>query len=861
MLLPRNALPSLMTLARCLILLICVSASRAGAQCDPAWLGLADFPGVDGIVHCVVAWDPDADGPAEEFLVAGGEFALAGDITAHNIAAWTGEEWIALGDGFDAAVRAVAVYQGQLYAGGEFLNTGMVSRPRLARWNGATWENPGFTPNATVRAMCVHDSKLYAGGNFALASKIVATFDGATWTSIGTGGGIIHALASTSQGLVIAGNHAGFDGITAKNIARWDGSAWHALGPGLNKNVFSVTEHNGEIIAGGQFTASGSVPLNHVAAWNGTEWTDLGGSSSGTEVKFVRSWNGSLYVGGSFKIHDIENPIYGLAKREGDQWVPALPKAPFPGLVYAMCPWRETWAVGGQFVAPRTGATSVAFAQDDQLAPCGSGLDTQIMKMLPTRQGIFVGGYFRGAGGVSGGATLWNGSAWLPLGTGTRHYVSDFVEFEDDVIVAGYFDIVDDSTWSPNVARWSNGAWVPMPLEVEGAGMSLTTLNGELFVGGQFFTPELELWPGVYRWTGTQWAPVGDGLNGRVYLTTVYNRELIALGTFTASGKNPALGAARFDGTLWRQLGNGISPRWYQSVIEYNGDLIVASNSPPYLQRWDGASWTTLGDAASQPNGSVRALSVMDGVLYAAGTFTAIGTSPISRLAIWNGAEWSQGPSSAAWGPEGNESPFTMVESAGRLVIGGLFTNAGPVVSPHFAAYTPTGEPWIVAMPADVSITCGQSATLSINAASAIPVNTYQWQRETSSGSGVFVPVIDGPSPWGSSILGADSPSLHIDNAQAQDSGLYHCAASNSCGTSTSLNSHLTVSGIECCLGDYTDDLTVDILDFLDFFEDFAACDQLPAPCGTLGNPDVNADTIVDILDLLDFLNAFGNGC
>jgi hypothetical protein len=63
------------------------------------------------------------------------------------------------------------------------------------------------------------------------------------------------------------------------------------------------------------------------------------------------------------------------------------------------------------------------------------------------------------------------------------------------------------------------------------------------------------------------------------------------------------------------------------------------------------------------------------------------------------------------------------------------------------------------------------------------------------------------------------------------------------------------------CIADYNGDTETDILDFLDFFDDFGQCDQLPAPCGSLGNPDVNGDTVIDILDFLDFLDAFGTGC
>lgn len=63
------------------------------------------------------------------------------------------------------------------------------------------------------------------------------------------------------------------------------------------------------------------------------------------------------------------------------------------------------------------------------------------------------------------------------------------------------------------------------------------------------------------------------------------------------------------------------------------------------------------------------------------------------------------------------------------------------------------------------------------------------------------------------------------------------------------------------CPSDHNADFVVDILDFLDFFEDFGACENHSAPCGSLFDADYNGDTFVDILDFLDFLDAFGNGC
>ncbi len=63
------------------------------------------------------------------------------------------------------------------------------------------------------------------------------------------------------------------------------------------------------------------------------------------------------------------------------------------------------------------------------------------------------------------------------------------------------------------------------------------------------------------------------------------------------------------------------------------------------------------------------------------------------------------------------------------------------------------------------------------------------------------------------------------------------------------------------CAADYNDDGLSDILDFLDFMQDFADCDASAMPCGAYGFPDLSADGFVDILDFLDFMQVFADGC
>ncbi len=63
------------------------------------------------------------------------------------------------------------------------------------------------------------------------------------------------------------------------------------------------------------------------------------------------------------------------------------------------------------------------------------------------------------------------------------------------------------------------------------------------------------------------------------------------------------------------------------------------------------------------------------------------------------------------------------------------------------------------------------------------------------------------------------------------------------------------------CPADYNGDTTPDVLDFLDFFDDFGTCENQPGPCGTVADADFNGDTLIDVLDFLDFIDAFGTGC
>ncbi len=181
----------------------------------------------------------------------------------------------------------------------------------------------------------------------------------------------------------------------------------------------------------------------------------------------------------------------------------------------------------------------------------------------------------------------------------------------------------------------------------------------------------------------------------------------------------------------------------------------------------------------------------------------------------------------------------------GPIFADGFNTNAFAIVSL---------PPRIQQQPIDTLACEGGSATLTVDSSGGAPV--YRWRREVG---GVWVDLFDGPTGTGSTISGAGTASMTISNFSSADEDTYSVRLVDAVAAPLGIESQSATARI--CLSNYNCDGLVDILDFLDFFEDFGACENTPTPCGSLGNPDVNGDDFVDILDFLDFFDAFGGGC
>lgn len=266
-----------------------------GAACNgiARWSGTAWNPlgsGTNGQVQAVL---PLANGQ----LVVGGQFQVAGGVAANFIARWNGSAWSAVGGGTSTTVNALAELPGgDVVAAGAFLLAGGMPAQRIARWNGASWSPFGAGMNGNVHSVIVRpDGTLVASGAFSQAGTQnvngIAAWNGSDWVGLGTPPGT-RCLANAANGDLLA---------AGMSVGRWDGSVWTALGGVANGMVYALVPlPDGDVLAAGDFTTIGGVPVARIARWNGTAWTPFGAGLDARALGATMLVSGEVLLGGMF---------------------------------------------------------------------------------------------------------------------------------------------------------------------------------------------------------------------------------------------------------------------------------------------------------------------------------------------------------------------------------------------------------------------------------------------------------------------------------------------------------------------------------------------------------------------------------
>lgn len=475
-------------------------------------------------------------------LIVGGQFISAGGVVATNVARWNGSSWSALGSGVGGNVQTLLYRNGSLLAGGGFTNA-TAGFTNLAEWNGSTWV-PWFNANRTVRDLLYDGTNLYVGGDFtSLAGQPhnrIAKWGGANWSAMGTGvqgSGVgvipgVYKMAFGANGRVYAaGNFPLMGGVGASHVAVWDGAAWSGMGgttsKGLTHFIGFVTgflPRGSDLYVGGLFTEAGDKVVNSIAHWDGTNWSKLGSGmlgsfSSGvaTTVRGMASVGSDLYVGGNFTNAGGVS-ARGVAKWNGSAW-----------------------------------------------SNIGDS-DALVRAMVYDGSRLFVGGNFTNIGGITspGLAVHFPGGEWVTLGTlaGGNRNVGTITRDGTDIYIGGSFTSINGAPIT-NIARWNGSTWLPVGSGLNNTVNAVIASNGVVYAGGTFgFAGNVSV-SRVARWNGSTWSPLGSGVSGLSSATinnfVLRGSDLYAAGTFTNAGGLFVQGLAKWDGSSWSApFGSGL---------------------------------------------------------------------------------------------------------------------------------------------------------------------------------------------------------------------------------------------------------------------------------------------------------------
>jgi hypothetical protein len=211
--------------------------------------------------------------------------------------------------------------------------------------------------------------------------------------------------------------------------------------------------------------------------------------------------------------------------------------------------------------------------------------------------------------------------------------------------------------------------------------------SGNVYIGGDFTIAGEGFANHIAKWNGNSWSALGSGMNGTVYALALSGSDLYAGGEFTTATNSGGTAVtvnriAKWDGSNWSALGLGISGNVYALAVSGNPFLLAAGGSflwvtnsggitvtTASLAVWDGTHWFSLGSGGvGGVGGTVWALAVMGGNLYAGGDFIAAGSTVVNHIAKWTGTGWE------ALGSGTDSTVYALAVSGSDLYAGGAFT-------------------------------------------------------------------------------------------------------------------------------------------------------------------------------------------
>ncbi|MDD3875831.1 MAG: PKD domain-containing protein [Bacteroidales bacterium] len=272
-------------------------------------------------------------------IIIGGDFLRIANTYSGNdtsiipntnaIAAWDGMEWSSVGGGLVSGKVYALEFKNSLYVGGGFGATQNLNNLNcMARWDGNQWHNVGtgiYGDFKQVRAMAVYNENLYIAGCFIKAGGIpaynIAGWDGTQYFDLDTGVlGDVYALQvdSINNLLYVGGSIShvgGYNGFQAPDgVVKWDGFKWDSVGinsPAMNKGATSLIFYNNQLYSG-NFSSTGNYVDTNLTRFDGLLWHRVEGPIA--TMLCLEVYNGELYAGGGYILTTSGDTAWGAAR-------------------------------------------------------------------------------------------------------------------------------------------------------------------------------------------------------------------------------------------------------------------------------------------------------------------------------------------------------------------------------------------------------------------------------------------------------------------------------------------------------------------------------------------------------------------
>jgi hypothetical protein len=377
----------------------------------------------------------------------------------------------------------------------------------------------------------------------------------------------------------------------------------------------------------------------------------------------------------------------------------------------------------------------------------GLGLNNTVEALAVSSNTLYAGGYFTHSGGgpALNDIAQWNGSNWLPLGSGVEQDASNVnagavnaLAISGNTLYVGGTFTNAGGVSATNIAQWNGSSWSALGSGIfnnsgfSGYVAALAVSSNTLYAGGWFLTAGGVSAKYIAQWNGSSWSALGTGMNNTVNALAVSGSTLYAGGSFTKASGVTARYVAQWNGSSWSALGSGMSNSVNALAVSGNtlyagGSFTNAGGVPVnYIAQWNGSSWSALG---SGMDGEVTALAVSGGILYAGGDFSMAGGVPANGIAQWDGSSWSALGSGVTVGSV-NGWVYALAVSGNTLYASGGFSTAGTNDSANIAEALLPGAPVLPSI-TNVSIS---GSSLLLNGANGTSGQTCYVFSSTSLG-------------------------------------------------------------------------------------------------------------------------------